>query len=85
MRNRDNNVEKIGRCPQPVFIANGTADGLVPFALGQRLFNAANEPKQFYPLEGADHNDPIPREVLVSFRRFLEQAEASSSEKTSGR
>jgi fermentation-respiration switch protein FrsA (DUF1100 family) len=78
MRNRFNSREKIARCRQPVFIANGTADRLVPYALGQRLFAAANEPKQFYCLEGADHNDPIPPELLAAFQRFLTQAEASS-------
>jgi hypothetical protein len=30
---------------------------VVPFALGQRLFAAANEPKAWYAIDGAGHND----------------------------
>jgi fermentation-respiration switch protein FrsA (DUF1100 family) len=75
MRNRFNNVEKIRRCRQPVFVASGTADSLVPFDLGERLFAAANEPKCFHTLVGADHNDPIPLEMLTAFQEFLARAE----------
>jgi len=40
------------------------------YPLGQRLFAAANEPKQFVRIEGGDHNDPQPDsyyEVLAAF------------------
>jgi fermentation-respiration switch protein FrsA (DUF1100 family) len=75
MRNRFDNLAKIGRCKGPVVIANGTADTLVPFSHGEGLFAAANEPKLFYPLEGANHNDPLPMEFFQAARRFIEQAE----------
>src|SRR5262249_58324820 len=52
MRNRFNSLEKIGSCRQPVFIAHGTTDGLIPFAQGERLFAAANEPKRFFAMPG---------------------------------
>ncbi len=56
MRTRFDNLAKIGQCPRPVFIAHGTADNIVPFAQGEALFAAANEPKEFLRIEGADHD-----------------------------
>jgi len=39
----------------PVFIAHSPEDDIIPFRHGERLFQAAPEPKQFLPLEGG-HN-----------------------------
>jgi fermentation-respiration switch protein FrsA (DUF1100 family) len=36
---------------------HGNRDTIIPLGLGRKLFNAANEPKQFYEIEAADHND----------------------------
>ena len=36
---------------------HGTQDTIIPFAMGQALFARANEPKRFYAVAGADHND----------------------------
>ncbi len=71
MRNRFDNLSKIKACTCPVFIAHGNEDLLVPFALGKKLFEAAREPKEFFILEGADHNDPLPAEFFVALRAFL--------------
>jgi fermentation-respiration switch protein FrsA (DUF1100 family) len=76
MRNRYDSLRKIGKCTRPVFIANSTADRLVPFAQGERLYAAAHEPKSFYRLDGADHNDPVPAGLFTAFREFLAKAEA---------
>ena len=71
MRNRFDNLGKIGGITSPVFIAHGTADSLVPFEQGQRLFAAANEPKQFMQVNGGDHNDPLPAEFFQNLQAFL--------------
>jgi hypothetical protein len=41
----------------PLLILHGDRDTTVPFAQGRRLFEAAPEPKQFFPIPGAGHND----------------------------
>lgn len=71
MRNRFDSLSKIGQCRQPVFIAHGNADGLIPFDLGKKLFEAANEPKVFFEIEGGDHNDPLPPACFEQLREFL--------------
>lgn len=56
----------------PVFIAHSPEDDIVPFRHGQRLFQAAPEPKQFLMLEGS-HNtgfifmQPVWKKTLGAF------------------
>lgn len=38
-----------------VLLIHGTADGVVPFINGERLFAAAHEPKEFWVIDGANH------------------------------
>lgn len=72
MKNRYDSLSKIGRYTGPVLISHGTADTLVPFALGQRLFaGAKSEIKHFFPIEGGGHNDPEPPEYDAALEQFL--------------
>lgn len=71
MRNRFDNVAKIGLCPRPVFIAHGTTDELIPPAHGQRLFAAAREPKCYLSMPGVGHNDAFSPEFWPRLRQFL--------------
>jgi fermentation-respiration switch protein FrsA (DUF1100 family) len=60
---------------RPVLIAHGDQDEIVPFELGVRLFEAANEPKRFLRVEGAHHNDVFSSgELLVAMARFANEA-----------
>lgn len=52
-----NNEEKITRLKSPVFFLQGTDDEVVPFSMGQRLFQLAPEPKGFFKVKGGRHND----------------------------
>ena len=51
------NVATISQVVAPVLVLHGTADRLVPFAMGQRVARAARGPVEFVPIEGAGHND----------------------------
>ncbi len=79
MHNRFDNLAKIGKCHRPVFIGHGTADDLIPFLLGERLFAAANEPKRFFRMEGCGHNDPVPRQYFDALRDFLHEVELTQT------
>jgi uncharacterized protein len=41
----------------PVFIIHGDRDEVIAYEFGQELYAAAPEPKQFWTLEGATHNN----------------------------
>lgn len=73
VRNRFDNLEKIGRCDRPIFIAHGDCDRIVPFSHGERLFAKAPEPKHFVRMHGCDHNDPLSPEFYAELRAFLNQ------------
>jgi hypothetical protein len=75
MRNRFNNLAKIGRCRAPLFMAHGTADMLVPFSQGRRLFEAASEPKHFFCMDGCDHDHRRDTELRRELRLFLAKTE----------
>ena len=71
MRNRLDSLSKIGSYHGPLLQCHGDADQIVPFAIGRKLFEAANEPKWFVHLAGHDHNDPLPREYLLALDEFI--------------
>jgi fermentation-respiration switch protein FrsA (DUF1100 family) len=74
-----NNLEKIHRVPVPKLIIHGERDEIVPFSMGKRLFDAAGEPKFFYPVKDAGHNDTF----LVGGEKYIEVfAEFSRNAKT---
>jgi len=73
MRTRFDSLSKIGQYRGPLFMSHGDADSVVPYDLGRRLFEAANEPKQFLDLPGHDHNDPMPPDYYDAVREFLER------------
>jgi fermentation-respiration switch protein FrsA (DUF1100 family) len=75
VRNRFDNLAKIGHCRQPFFQAHGTADSTIPFSMGQRLFAAANEPKQFFAMDGYDHNHAPGPDFYAALRDFLAEQE----------
>jgi uncharacterized protein len=58
IRERFDNVSKIPQVTCPIFIAHGTEDELVPFAMAERLAQAARprNPVTFLPIGGCSHN-----------------------------
>jgi fermentation-respiration switch protein FrsA (DUF1100 family) len=76
VRNQMNNLAKIAKCPGPVCITHGTADGLVPFSQGERLYAAAPEPKRFLPREGEPHAHPEGDAFYQAVVRFLDETRA---------
>ena len=43
----------------PLLVIHGQRDEIIPAELGEKLFNSANEPKQFLLLPDAQHNDGL--------------------------
>src|SRR5262249_18484808 len=73
MKNRYDSLNKIGHYQGPVLMSHGTADSLVPCALGRKLFGAVPcSQKRFFEIEGAGHNDVEPPEYNAALDEFLE-------------
>ncbi len=73
VRNRFLSLDKIKTLRSPVFIAHGTADRVIPFHQGERLFAAAPGPKHFFPMEEAGHNDGPAEGFHEALRQFLSE------------
>ena len=56
MKDQFRSSDHIGAVTAPVLVVHGTRDAVIPFAMGQRLFAAANAPKQFEGLTDAGHD-----------------------------
>jgi len=72
MRTRFDSAAKIRSYHGPLYQSHGDRDSIVPLELAKRLFDAANEPKQFLLDKGADHNDPHLSQYYDKLREFLE-------------
>jgi fermentation-respiration switch protein FrsA (DUF1100 family) len=72
MRTRFDAAAKIGNYHGPLLQSHGTADTIVPYRFGRRLFDAANQPKTFVELEGLDHNEFQPLEYYQALIAFLD-------------
>ena len=50
-------IDRIASVRAPLLLASGTADTYTPLAEAQALFNRAPQPKTFWPVRGATHQD----------------------------
>lgn len=57
IRTRMDSLAKIPRITVPKLFIHSKADRVVPYALGRELYDAAPEPKTFYEVVGAGHNE----------------------------
>ena len=59
IKERFDNLSKIRQVTCPIFIGHGTQDELVPFAMAERLAQAARQrgPVTFLPIGGCGHNE----------------------------
>ena len=71
----------MARVPQPALVLHGDRDSVIPYRLGQRLFDALPGPKTLVTIPGGDHNDPVPR-VPETYWRAVESFVASLSRTT---
>jgi fermentation-respiration switch protein FrsA (DUF1100 family) len=57
VRTRYESLARVPRLRMPLLVVQGDRDEIVPPAQGRRLFEAAPEPKRYYAIPGAGHND----------------------------
>lgn len=72
VRSRYDTLGAVRRVRVPVLVLHGDADEIVPFDMGEQVFAAAPEPKAFYRIPGASHNDTY----VVGGKAYLEALRA---------
>ena len=70
-----NSQSRIQKVKSPMLFIHSKKDSVIPFRFAQRLFQAANEPKQSLWLDRSDHNDNLEagsvRQSLIDFLQSL--------------
>lgn len=59
MTHEFDSLSKVESLSVPILFVHGDRDSIVPHRMGRRLFEAAGEPKGWYGIEGAGHNDTV--------------------------
>ena len=73
MKNRYDSLSKMCRYTGPALVSHGTADTLIPFSLGRKLYDAVTcGQKRFFEIHGGGHNDPEPPDYDVALDEFLD-------------
>ena len=69
LKDRYDSIKKIKNIKIPILIMHGKKDNIVPFFMGEKLYQMANEPKYKYFSEDDDHmmefNDDLLNAVKV--------------------
>ena len=68
---------KLRRCP--LLVIHGTHDEVIPYRMGQKLYDLAGPPKSFYTVDRGGHNDCYmvgTKEYLERIRQFAAGTEA---------
>jgi fermentation-respiration switch protein FrsA (DUF1100 family) len=71
MRTQLDSAAKIGNYHGPLYQSHGDCDTTVPLKFARRLFDAANEPKEFKVFKGGEHNIDRPLQYYDKLREFL--------------
>lgn len=76
MKSKLDSLSKIAGYHGPLLVSHGTNDEIIPFALGKRLFDAAQGEvggpnRVFVPIDGGFHNDPQTPSYYDALEAFL--------------
>jgi fermentation-respiration switch protein FrsA (DUF1100 family) len=88
IRTRMDSLAKIGTVQCPKLFIHSRHDEVVPFSMGERLFEAAAPPKGFHEVAGAAHNETWVvggSSYLAAVGEFIESLGRSGSERAGGR
>jgi uncharacterized protein len=72
MRSKLDSAGKIASYRGPLLQCHSIADTIVPYRFGQKLFEAANEPKELITWQGGGHNEYLPPAYYAKLKRFLQ-------------
>ena len=75
MRDQFRSIDRIGDVKVPLLVMHGEEDAVIPIALSELLFNAANEPKRYVRLPGIDHGSILEAGGSDHVRSFLNEVE----------
>jgi hypothetical protein len=71
MKDQFHSDERIGKVTAPLLVLHGFKDHVVPFAMGEEMFELAHQPKHIVKFLDGDHEDLDNNGALIAVARFL--------------
>ena len=72
LKDKFESYKKINKITIPVFIIHGKVDKIVPYTMGKKMYELANEPKYFFSQEYGDHMVDYDEKLLSDLKKFIE-------------
>ncbi len=72
LKDKYENDKKIKNIKSPILIMHGEADNIVPFWMGKKLFELANQPKYSYFPKYDDHMMEFNKDLIKSINLFIQ-------------
>ena len=74
LKDRYDSIDKIDKITKPVLIMHGMKDTIVPYEMGSKLFQKANQPKESYFTKDDDHMMNFNEKLLDTIRVFINKS-----------
>jgi len=71
LKDKFESYKKINNIFVPVLIMHGKVDKIVPYNMGRKMYELANEPKFFYSQEYGDHMIDYDEKLLSALKKFI--------------
>ncbi len=72
LKDKFESYKKIKKVSVPVLVLHGKEDKIVPFSMGKKIYELANEPKFFYSQEYGDHMIDYDAGLLTTLKKFIQ-------------
>ena len=72
LKDKYENDKKIKNIKSPILIMHGRVDKIVPFWMGEKIYNMANEPKYSYFTKYDNHMMEYEENLLIVLKKFIE-------------
>ena len=72
LKDKFESYKKITDISVPVLIMHGKVDKIVPYAMGEKMYELANKPKFFYSQEYGDHMIEYDERLLLTLKKFIQ-------------
>jgi fermentation-respiration switch protein FrsA (DUF1100 family) len=72
LKDKYETLKKLKNINIPILVMHGKKDKIVPFHMGKKIYDSANEPKFFYFSKEDDHMMDYNDDLLKSLSNFIE-------------
>ena len=71
LKDKYETVNKLPNVTSPILVLHGKLDAIVPFAMGEKLYQQANKPKFKYFIDNDDHMMRYDQDLLNEIKKFI--------------